>query len=416
MRKGTLFALTVAVFLCSVLPARAQGGQGQQAQLPEGTGKEMVQTTCSQCHGLNMITNHWGETREGWEKLFSSMVALPKDRADAISEYLAKNFPVKPAPAAVLIPGPVNVSFKEWMLPTLGQRPHDPLAAPDGSIWWTGMFANVMGRLDPKTGAMKEYPLKTPKSGPHGLVADKAGNVWFTANQSRYVGKLDPKSGEVTEYQLPDPNARGPHTPIIDQKGTVWFTLQSGHVGRIIPATGDVKLSHTPSDNTYPYGIVVNSKGVPWYVDFRGNRVGSIDPQTMEIKEYTLPSPEARPRRIAITPDDVIWYTDYARGYLGRFDPKTGQTREWPSPGGRESQPYGITAVGNVIWYSESNVRPNTLVRFDSQTEKFQTWIIPAGGGVVRNMMATSNGNLVLAESGINRVALVEVGGRAGTQ
>jgi virginiamycin B lyase len=84
--------------------------------------------------------------------------------------------------------------------------------------------------------------------------------------------------------------------------------------------------------------------------------------------------------------------------------------REWPSPGGRESQPYGIAAVGNVIWYSESAVRPNTLVRFDSATEKFQTWVIPSGGGVVRHMMATADGNLVLACSGVNRVALVEVG------
>jgi virginiamycin B lyase len=148
---------------------------------------------------------------------------------------------------------------------------------------------------------------------------------------------------------------------------------------------------------------------VPWYVDFRGNRVASVDPVTMQIKEYTLPNPDARPRRIALTPDDVVWYTDYARGYLGRFDPATGALREWPSPGGRQSQPYGIAAIGGVLWYSESAVRPNTLVRFDPRTEKFQTWIIPAGGGVVRNMMVTSTGNLVLAESGVNRVAVVEV-------
>jgi virginiamycin B lyase len=208
---------------------------------------------------------------------------------------------------------------------------------------------------------------------------------------------------------MPDAKARGPHTPLFDQKGTLWFTLQSGMVGRLIPATGEVKVSTTPSANTYPYGIVVNSKGVPWYVDFRGNRLGSVDPVSMQIREYPLPDPAARPRRIAITPDDVLWYTDFARGYLGRLDPKTGAVREWPSPGGRQSEPYGITAVGNVIWYSESSVRPNTLVRFDTQTEKFQTWVIPSGGGVVRNMMATAEGNLVLACSGVNRVALVEV-------
>ena len=191
--------------------------------------------------------------------------------------------------------------------------------------------------------------------------------------------------------------ARGPHTPIFDQSGTLWFTLQSGMVGRLVPETGVMTIVATPSDNTYPYGIVVSSAGVPWYVDFRGNRLGRVDPETMEIREYVLPSPEARPRRIAITPDDVLWYTDYARGFLGRFDPATGEVREWPSPGGPESRPYGIATVGNVVWYSESSVRPNTLVRFDTETERFQTWVIPSGGGVVRNMMATSDGNLVLA-------------------
>jgi virginiamycin B lyase len=105
----------------------------------------------------------------------------------------------------------------------------------------------------------------------------------------------------------------------------------------------------------------------------------------------------------------MVWYTDYERGYLGRFDPATGQVKEWPSPGGRESQPYGIAATRGAVWYSESSVRPNTLVRFDPATEKFQTWIIPGGGGVVRNMMPTGEGNLALAESGVNKVALVTI-------
>ena len=66
-------------------------------------------------------------------------------------------------------------------------------------------------------------------------------------------------------------------------------------------------------------------------------------------------------------------------------------------------------STGNVIWYSESGVRPNTLVRFDPKTEKFQSWIIPSGGGVVRHMMGTPDGDVLLACSGVNRVALVEV-------
>jgi virginiamycin B lyase len=123
-----------------------------------------------------------------------------------------------------------TVTIKEWEVPTANSHPHDPLAAPDGSIWWTGQLANVLGRLDPKSGAMKEYPLKTPGSGPHGLVADKAGNIWYTGNAKGHIGKLDPATGIVTEYPMPDPAVRDPHTPIFDQDGTLWFTAQNANV------------------------------------------------------------------------------------------------------------------------------------------------------------------------------------------
>jgi virginiamycin B lyase len=56
-----------------------------------------------------------------------------------------------------------------------------------------------------------------------------------------------------------------------------------------------------------------------------------------------------------------------------------------------QSQPYGIVAVNDVIWYSETGVAPNTVVRFDPKTEKFQTWKIPSGGGVVRNVSLTKD-------------------------
>jgi virginiamycin B lyase len=96
-------------------------------------------------------------------------------------------------------------------------------------------------------------------------------------------------------------------------------------------------------------------------------------------------------------------------GYLGRFDQRTGAVCEWTSPGGRGSQPYAIAFLKGAAWYSESGTSPNTLARFDPAAEKFQTWPIPSGGGVVRNMMATQDGNLVMACSGVNRVALVEM-------
>ena len=69
-----------------------------------------------------------------------------------------------------------------------------------------------------------------------------------------------------------------------------------------------------------------------------------------------------------------------------------------------------MTSIGSVVWYSESGVRPNTMVRFDIQTEKFQTFAIPSGGGVLRHFEATPQGNIVTANSGVNKIGLVEIG------
>jgi virginiamycin B lyase len=413
MSKKQLMPRMALGILFAALPAWSQNQAPREVQLPEGNGKDAVEAVCSVCHTLERVVNS-GYTRAGWANTISMMknngAPLPKDQFDAVVEYLAKNFPEKPSPSPVLVPGSVEATIKEWQVPTPGSRPHDPLVAPDGSIWYAGQMANVLGHFDPKTAQFKEYHVKSAQSGPHGLVADHDGNIWFTANFKGYIGKLNPKTGEFTEYPMPDPKARDPHTPLFDQKGTLWFTVQGANmVGRLDPETGQVKVVSSPTPRSQPYGMVVNSKGVPFFAEFGTNKIASIDPNTMEIHEYVLPNPGTRPRRIAITADDVIWYGDYSRGYLGRYDPKTGQASEWPSPGGSRSMPYGITAVKGILWYSESGTRPNTVVRFDPATEKFQTWVIPSGGGVVRNMMADRDGNLWLACIGVNGIAEVAV-------
>ncbi len=246
----------VVGLVCAVLPVRAQAPAA--AQLPEGNGKDAVQAYCVQCHGLNQVVNA-GHTAQQWQTVVNMMIndgaKLPRDQVAMVTEYLVKNFPPKAAPSAVLIPGSVQVEIKEWEVPTPGSRPHDPLATPDGAIWYTGQMANVLGRLDPQTGDIKEYQIKTAQSGPHGLVDDKDGNIWFTANFKAYVGKLNPKTGEFTEYPMPDPAARDPHTPIFDQKGILWFTAQGANmVGRLDPKTGEVKLARSPTTRSIPTG------------------------------------------------------------------------------------------------------------------------------------------------------------------
>jgi len=270
-------------------------------------------------------------------------------------------------------------------------------------------MVNKLGRLDPKTGEFKEYPLVEGKnSGPHGLVADRDGNIWFTANFGGYIGKLDPRTGKVTQYPMPSEKADDPHTAVFDANGMLWFTVQGGNmVGRLDPKTGKIELKEVPTEGALPYGIQINSKGAPIFCELGTNKMASINPQTMAITEYTLPE-GVRPRRLAIAADDTVYFTDFKSGHLGTLNTTTRAVKLYASPGGGESNPYGITITPDgMVWYSESGVKPNTIVQFDPKTQKFERANIPSGGGVVRNMAATSDGRVYIACSGVDKVGVV---------
>ena len=133
------------------------------ADLPEGAAKSVVAAQCIGCHDLSRILNANHSAAE-WRNVVNMMVAagarLSPAEKDAVARYLIESFPERARPRPVVIAGPVQVSFREWEVPTPGARPHDPLATPDGALWYTGQMANILGRLDPSTGAIKEYPLK----------------------------------------------------------------------------------------------------------------------------------------------------------------------------------------------------------------------------------------------------------------
>ena len=411
-----LSSVSFAAALCFV--AAPSAAQGQKAELPDGAGKQSVEAVCTACHNPNQILNSSGYTSAGWKELLSTMIDLSdRPEQDTITDYLAEHFPPNDRRTPKLQPGDATVAFKEWQVPTLGQRSRDPVEAPDGSIWWAGQWGNLVGRIDPKTGEMKEYPVP-PDSLPHTVTLDAAGNVWYTGNGNGTVGMLDPKTAKITVYTMPDPAARDPHTAVFDRSGTMWFTLQhSNMVGRLVPATGDIKLVTLPTAKSKPYGIKLDSKGVAWVACNGSNCIARVDPETMAVKTYPLPNEKTTVRRLDIANDDTIWYVNSSQGRLCHLDPKTGAVKEWPSPSGPKSHPYAIAVIDGIVWYNESGKRPDALVRFDPKTEKFQSWAIPSGGvyaGIIRHMLPTRDGNLLIHQSSTNRIILVTLKGPTG--
>ena len=407
----------IAATIFALAPLAAQA-QSQPPAMPEGEAKVLVDNLCITCHRTNLITNSMGYTRDGWKELIGSMIDLSanEDMRDKLTGYLAAHFPPNTHRAPKLVSGPVQITWKEWVNPQLGQRSRDPMQAADGRIWWAGQFGNLVGSLDPATGDMKEYQLPL-NSLPHTVELDAKGSAWFTGNKNGTVGYVDPKSGQIKVFKMPDPNAKDPHTLVFDKKGIAWFTLQNSNmVGRLDPESGDIKLVTLSTPGSKPYGIKIDAEGNPYFSCNGRPCLYKIDPASMALTEIKLPLEGTTVRRLDIAEDGMIWYVNSGLGRLGRYDPKTGEIKEWPSPSGPKSHPYAIVVVDGIVWYNESGMRPDPLVRFDPKTETFQSWAIPSGNiyaGIIRHMRQAKDGSLLIHQSSTNRRMQVSVQRRA---
>lgn len=409
MRLAALAVLAGLVAQLHDTPAvRAQA-------LPAGAGRDAVVAVCSSCHGIGLISRSSGYARAGWAALTAAMVDLsgnPEGHA-AVLDYLAANFPPNGQRAAKQAPGDMTVAFQDWVVPTRGQRPRDPVEAPDGSIWWVGQWADILGRIDPETGEMTEFALP-PGAKPHSVEIGPHGGVWYTGNKNATIGRLDPGTGEITEFAMPDPAARDPHTHVFDARGMLWFSLQhSNMIGRLEPATGETRLVAAPTPGSRPYGVKIAADGTVWVACNGSNCLLKLDPDTMEVTEIELPAAGTTVRRLDIAPDGTIWWVNSRLGRLGHYDPRSGEIREWPSPSGPRSHPYAIAVFDGAVWYNESGVRPDMLVRFDPAAETFQSWPIPSGevfAGILRHMRVSRDGTaLLIHQTATNRIGRVSI-------
>ena len=91
--QGFSPALVFAVFLSSSILAQ---------QLPDGTGKEILEKQCTTCHTLEIIVDKRNDAKE-WRRLVMEMIdrgaEITEEQVPVVVGYLATNWS-KPAPAA----------------------------------------------------------------------------------------------------------------------------------------------------------------------------------------------------------------------------------------------------------------------------------------------------------------------------
>lgn len=74
-------------------------------------------------------------------------------------------------------------------------------AGPHGSIWYTEVLRNSIGRiaLGAGGGSQQEFPLPTDSSSPLSIAAGADGDLWFTESATDQIGRITPASA-ITEF------------------------------------------------------------------------------------------------------------------------------------------------------------------------------------------------------------------------
>lgn len=135
--------------------------------------------------------------------------------------------------------------------------------APDGSVYWTQLYGDTLGRYEPKTGALSHW--STPFVGPRRLAVDQEGKVWIPAFGSGLLARFDPVTEQFTRFPLPSipaggdaPYALGVHP----MTGDVWVTSTTQDVlYRFAPKSETFTVYPLPTRGTFMREIEFGPRG-----------------------------------------------------------------------------------------------------------------------------------------------------------
>ena len=200
---------------------------------------------------------------------------------------------------------------------TLRINPKDP----EGLIWYTDAGRNSCFSLHPKTLKVKEYKLlrkdqavgagKGESRGvtPYGIdFSPVDGTIWYTKLNGNRIGRIDPKApdGDIKEW---NPPFRGPRRLHVAQDGMVWVPgFGSGVFGSFNPKTEKWKVYELPdADNQIPYALNIDPKGYVWICGTNSDSIHRFDPKTEERVEFRLPSRVTYTREIEFDKEGNLW-------------------------------------------------------------------------------------------------------------
>ncbi len=184
----------------------------------------------------------------------------------------------------------------------------------DGKVWLQNNGFAMIHRLDPATGKFEDFaPFKNAKEGEnhniYDVIPDSHNNAYFTDFYAEHIGRIDAKTGAIKLWPTPT-RGSAPRRAQMDTEDRLWIGEYRGNrIAMFDTITEKFQEWEAPTPFSAPYDVAIDKRGFAWTGSMSSDRVLRLDPKTGQFTEYLMPR-FTNIRRMFVDnsgPKPVVW-------------------------------------------------------------------------------------------------------------
>ena len=163
----------------------------------------------------------------------------------------------------------------------------------DNKVWMNSVGIPGVHRMDMTTHKFETFSpyADFPHGFEHsvyGIKADSQNNLFFMDFGADLVGKIDAKTGKYSFYKTPTPNSN-PRRGWIDPQDRLWFTEYRADRVAMFDTKSEKFTEWSLPAYSWPYDVIPDRNGELWTAGMANDHVARLDTKTGQVVEYQFP-------------------------------------------------------------------------------------------------------------------------------